>query len=99
MTVMPFGKFRGLPLSTVRADRQYCGWLCSQPWFAEKFAALHRRLSAEPVTVTGTVVPWEAVASRFGCSDDSPTPEPRHSRRTRASHDTMAEAQEAPCAR
>jgi len=36
--VVPFGKYRGQPLAVMMADQQYCEWLASQGWFAEKSA-------------------------------------------------------------
>lgn len=67
--MMRFGKYSGQSISTVRRDRPYCRWLCSQVWFAERFPALHRRLAAEPVS--GTVVPWEVIRSRFAAVTDT----------------------------
>ena len=80
---MPFGKHVGRRISEVREDRQYCAWLCSQDWFAAKFPALHRRLAAEPVAQSGTVVPWEAIRTRFGSSNDKTDNTPAIRRRTR----------------
>lgn len=61
--MLQFGKYCGQSIRTVRRDRPYCRWLCSQVWFVEKFPALHRRLAAEPVS--GKLVPWEDIRSRF----------------------------------
>jgi hypothetical protein len=40
--VVPFGKYRGQPLAAMMADRQYCEWLTSQGWFAEKFQPIYQ---------------------------------------------------------
>lgn len=34
--IVPFGKHKGLPLSVMMADTQYCEWCLAQPWFTEK---------------------------------------------------------------
>lgn len=72
MTLMPFGKHKGQPLSAVRADRQYCGWLCAQPWFPKKFAHLHRRLAPEPLATDAKVIAWDAIRDRFGRTERRP---------------------------
>jgi len=91
-TLMPFGKYRGQSLTVVRRDRQYCGWLCAQDWFLEKFGYIARRLAPEPIT-GATVVPWTEIQRRF----DRQTAQPKRQRRTKERNDTT-DRQEAPCA-
>lgn len=35
--VVPFGKYKGQPVETLAADRDYCEWLTAQPWFSDKY--------------------------------------------------------------
>ena len=35
--MMPFGQYKGLPLTDILRDVNYVGWLLAQNWFAEKF--------------------------------------------------------------
>ncbi len=35
--VVPFGKYKGQPAETLAADRDYCEWLLTQPWFTDKY--------------------------------------------------------------
>ena len=35
--VVPFGKYKGQPVEALAADRDYCDWLCAQPWFTTKY--------------------------------------------------------------
>ena len=34
--VVPFGKYRGRPVSAMMADKNYMEWLCNQSWFSQK---------------------------------------------------------------
>jgi hypothetical protein len=54
--VVPFGKYRGQPLAAMMADRQYCEWLASQGWFAEKYQPIYQ------VIVTGAAEPQDTPA-------------------------------------
>lgn len=38
--IVPFGKYKGKPVETLRADRDYADWLTAQPWFRERFTGL-----------------------------------------------------------
>jgi hypothetical protein len=40
--IVPFGKYKGQPLAAMMADRQYCEWLASQGWFAEKYQPIYQ---------------------------------------------------------
>lgn len=39
--LIPFGKYRGQPLATLAADKQYAEWLTGQPWFRERYSSLY----------------------------------------------------------
>lgn len=39
--VVPFGKYRGRPVSDLAADPSYCQWLAGQDWFRQKFIGIH----------------------------------------------------------
>lgn len=39
--IIPFGKYKGQPVEVLAADRQYLEWLQAQPWFPERFPAMH----------------------------------------------------------
>jgi hypothetical protein len=43
--VMPFGKYRGAPLTAVVDDVAYAEWLLAQTWFGEKFPRQHSYLA------------------------------------------------------
>jgi hypothetical protein len=40
--VVPFGKYKGRHVAEMIADRQYCEWLASQGWFAEKYQPIYQ---------------------------------------------------------
>lgn len=39
--VIPFGKYKGQPVSVLQYDKQYCEWLSSQDWFRERFSNIN----------------------------------------------------------
>jgi len=39
--IIPFGKYKGRPVESLAADREYCEWLISQEWFRTKFIGIH----------------------------------------------------------
>ncbi|HQZ66224.1 MAG TPA: hypothetical protein PLY87_14145 [Planctomycetaceae bacterium] len=39
--LIPFGKYRGMPVEAIIEDRQYAEWLISQGWFRERFQNLY----------------------------------------------------------
>jgi hypothetical protein len=38
--LIPFGKYRGMPVEAVLEDRKYADWLIGQAWFREKYQNL-----------------------------------------------------------
>jgi hypothetical protein len=40
--IVPFGKYKGQPVEVLIGDVEYCEWLASQPWFRDRFAAIHQ---------------------------------------------------------
>jgi hypothetical protein len=40
-TLVPMGKYKNRPMSDLLADRGYCHWLLTQPWFKREQPALH----------------------------------------------------------
>lgn len=40
--VVPFGKYKGRSIEEIAEDKQYCDWLCAQPWFGEKYRDLYQ---------------------------------------------------------
>ena len=49
--VVPIGKYKGEPVEVLLADQSYTEWLLAQPWFPERYAALHQTIinyGAEP---------------------------------------------------
>lgn len=38
---IPFGKYKGQPLSVLQNDKQYLDWVMAQEWFIEKYQSLH----------------------------------------------------------
>lgn len=39
--LIPFGKYRGMPVDAVIEDRQYAEWLIAQAWFRERYQNLY----------------------------------------------------------
>lgn len=39
--IIPFGKYKGKPISILQNDKEYLEWVMSQGWFIEKFQSLH----------------------------------------------------------
>lgn len=39
--LIPFGKYRGMPVEAVLEDRQYAEWLIAQGWFRERYQNLY----------------------------------------------------------
>jgi hypothetical protein len=49
--IVPFGKYKGQPVETLAADRDYCDWLTAQPWFSERYRNVYNvvvNYGAEP---------------------------------------------------
>lgn len=42
--MVPFGKYKGQPVEALAADREYCEWLLSQPWFASRYGNVYNIL-------------------------------------------------------
>lgn len=40
--VIPFGKYKGKQVEQIAEDKNYCDWLCAQPWFGEKYRDLYQ---------------------------------------------------------
>lgn len=53
--VVPFGKWKGQPVQRLAEDRSYFEWLCSQPWFREKFEDLYQAVVQRKFEVVVTV--------------------------------------------
>lgn len=43
--IVPFGKYRDQSLEVLRADRQYCEWLLTQPWFVQRYKSIYEVLT------------------------------------------------------
>lgn len=41
MNVVPFGKYKGKPVETLRADAGYCEWLMAQDWFRQRYQGIY----------------------------------------------------------
>lgn len=42
--VVPFGKYRGMPVEVMLADSNYCDWLSAQPWVKERFQNVYNTI-------------------------------------------------------
>jgi hypothetical protein len=40
--VVPFGKYKGQPIESMRADAAYCDWLMAQNWFRERYTPIYQ---------------------------------------------------------
>lgn len=40
-SLVPFGKYKDQPIAMLAADRDYCDWLTAQPWFVQRYPAIH----------------------------------------------------------
>lgn len=49
--IVPFGKYKGRPITDLVADRSYTDWLAAQPWFRERYSNIYN------VIITGGVLP------------------------------------------
>jgi len=38
--LIPFGKYKGLPIEQLQADPQYTDWLLAQPWFEQRYGGI-----------------------------------------------------------
>ena len=36
--IVPFGKYKGMPIEVLSSDPQYCEWLSGQDWFRERYS-------------------------------------------------------------
>lgn len=39
--IVTFGKYKGLPVTAMLQDVQYCDWLMQQNWFCDRYKAIH----------------------------------------------------------
>lgn len=49
--IVPFGKYKGQPVTALAADSDYCEWLMSQPWFRDRWPNVYNvviNYGAEP---------------------------------------------------
>lgn len=42
--LVPFGKYKGQPVSVMQNDTQYCDWLATQDWFRERYANVYNQV-------------------------------------------------------
>ena len=42
--LVPFGKYKGQPVSVMQNDTQYCEWLSTQDWFRERYANVYNQV-------------------------------------------------------
>lgn len=49
--IVPFGKYKGRPVTDLISDRSYTDWLAAQPWFRERYSNIYN------VIITGTALP------------------------------------------
>ena len=42
--LVPFGKYKGQPVSVMQNDTQYCEWLSTQDWFRDRYANVYNQV-------------------------------------------------------
>lgn len=64
MDIVPFGKYKGLPLSALGSDKPYCEWLMSQAWFSERYGEI-KTVIVNNFTEAAETPEHNALQSRF----------------------------------